>query len=143
MDARVEALDLTEVQKEQYAAVREKVRSDLIEGREARRRLLANVRQEMSKELPDLHEVAGMISEHLRDLPLALDRGMSRFLEFYEVLDDRQKAEVVRHFRDRLNRIPLKPRTGAGVVEEGADPGFMSLSEQKAQKRGDRSGELL
>lgn len=144
MDERVEGLNLTEVQKEQYAAIRLKMKYELISGLENRKRLMTNVRKEMQKDLPDIHEVAGMVSAHVGMLPGALDRSMNLFLEFYEILDENQKAQVVGHFKDRLNRIPFKDvaKTG-GSTEEGAIISSGSLSDQMAQKRGDRHGELL
>jgi hypothetical protein len=154
VDDRVKALNLTEVQKEQYAVMRQKMKNELIAGQESRRRFLANVRKQMNKDLPDLHEVAGMVSERLGMLPGAVDRCMSLLLEFYESLDESQKAEVIGHLRDRLNRIPghawIEKPVGAVPDDApsegpktGASTGAGSLAEQMTQKRGDRHGELL
>lgn len=154
IDERVEALNLTEAQKEQYRAIREKVRSDLAAGQEARRHLAARVRKEMEKELPDLHQVASLVSEHAARMPEGLDKGMNRFLEFYEILDDTQKAKVIAHLRDRLKKIPIPSeptRENARGEVTGRDPGqptgsdrgAVSLSQQIAKERGDRHGELM
>lgn len=154
IDERVEALNLTQAQKEQYRVIREKVRSDLAAGQGARGNLAAAVRKEMEKELPDLHQVASLVSEHAARIPEGLDKGMSRFLEFYEILDDAQKAKVIAHLRDRLNRIPVPPeRAGENARGEvtgrdptqpiGFDGGAVSLSQQLAKERGDRHGELM
>lgn len=102
MDDRVQALDLTIAQKEQYAAVRERAKAELIAGKEKRRRLMVHIRKEMQKDLPDLHAVASLVSEHVGMIPQAIDRGMDLFLEFYECLDEAQKARVTKHLRDRL-----------------------------------------
>jgi len=144
MDKRVEELNLTESQKGRYAAIREKAKQELIGGQARRRDLASSIRKEMHKELPDIHEVAGMVSEHMEMVPGAMDRFMNLFLEFYEILDENQKAEVIEHFRDRLNRIPFKETAESvgGSIESGR--GFsLSFTEQMAQKRGDRNGELL
>jgi hypothetical protein len=145
VDQRVQKLNLTDAQKKQYAAIRLKLKSELIRGQENRKSLLMNVRKEMQKDLPDLHEVAGMFSEHVEMLPVALDKGMNLFLEFYEILDENQKAKVIAHFKDHLNRIPFKDvqETGGGSMGEGAVVSSGSLLDQMAQKRGDRHGELL
>lgn len=143
VDERVKALNLTKVQKEQVAVIRQKTKSVLTSGRDKRRSLMANIRNEMNRDLPDLHEVAGKVSEHLRTLPGTVDEFMGLFLDFYEILDDAQKGEVIEHLRDRLNRIPLKAAAGGGSTEAGADISSGSLSDQMAQKKGDRNGELL
>jgi Spy/CpxP family protein refolding chaperone len=154
MDERVETLNLTQAQKEQYKVIREKARSDLTAGREARQRLVASIRKEMGKELPDLHQVASLISERAARLPEALDKGMNRFLEFYEILDETQKAKVVGLLKDRLNRIPVQAESTEGSLRgeldlssaesrETASGGSITLSQQDAQMRGDRHGELL
>lgn len=145
MDERVQGLNLTEIQKEKYAVIRQKAKQELIGGREKRRDLVASIRKEMQKDLPDIHEVAGMVSEHVGMIPGVVDRSMNLFLEFYEVLDEKQKANVIEHMRDRMKWIPFN---SAAAVEEGSNEGggessWGSLSEQIAQKRGDRNGELL
>lgn len=145
VDERVQTLNLTEPQKEQYAAIRLKLKSELIGGHENRKRFMTSVREEMKKDMPDIHEVAGRISDHVGMLPGALDKGLNLFLEFYEILDENQKARVVQHFRDRLNRIPFRDvaETGGSSIQEDGSMNSGSLSDQIAQKRGDRHGELL
>ncbi|MDD5501666.1 MAG: Spy/CpxP family protein refolding chaperone [Candidatus Omnitrophica bacterium] len=145
VDERVQTLNLTEPQKEQYAAIRLKLKSVLIGGRENRKRLMTSVREEMKKDMPDIHEVAGTISDHVGMLPAAVDKGLNLFLEFYEILDENQKAKVVQHFRDHLNRIFFKDvaETGGSSLQEDGGMTSGSLSDQMAQKRGDRHGELL
>ncbi|MDD5207574.1 MAG: Spy/CpxP family protein refolding chaperone [Desulfobacterales bacterium] len=145
VDERVQTLNLTEPQKEQYAAIRLKLKSVLIGGRENRKRLMTSVREEMKKDMPDIHEVAGTISDHVGMLLAAVDKGLNLFLEFYEILDENQKAKVVQHFRDHLNRIFFKDvaETGGSSLQEDGGMTSGSLSDQMAQKRGDRHGELL
>jgi Spy/CpxP family protein refolding chaperone len=153
MDARVETLNLTQAQKEQYKVIREKARSDLTAGRETRQRLATNIRKEMEKEQPDLHQMASILSEHAAKLPEALDKGMQRLLEFYEILDETQKRKVVAHFKEHLNKIPIQAenaeqslRSELAPVDpelQGAAGGWITLSQQETQMRGDRHGELL
>lgn len=146
MDDRVKALNLTEYQKEQYAAIRQKVKTELTAGQERRNRLMTSIREEMKKDLPDIHEIAGLVSEHVEILSGAMDKGMGLFLEFYEILDDNQKAKVVGHLRDRLSRIPVQSYSADGSPPEpqaGLAVGSIPLYQQPAQKRGDRNGELL
>ncbi|RJR31910.1 MAG: hypothetical protein C4576_31215 [Desulfobacteraceae bacterium] len=145
VDERVEALNLTEAQKEKYAAIRLKIKSELIQGRENRKKLAVDVRNEMQRDLPDMHKVAGMVSDHIGMLPAALDKGMNLFLEFYEVLDENQKTKIIKHMRKHLDRIPFKDPTEKSDASGIGDPvtGLGSLSEQMAQKRSDWHGELL
>jgi len=145
VDERVESLNLTDPQKEKYAAVRLKMKSELIKGVENRKKLAVDVRKEMQKDLPDMHKVAGMVSDHIGMLPAALDNGMNLFLEFYEVLDENQKAMIIRHMRKHLDRIPFKDATEKSDASGIEDPAMSSgsLSEQMAQKRSGWHGELL
>jgi hypothetical protein len=148
VDERVQVLNLTQAQKEQYAAIRLKLKSELTAGQENRRRLMMDVKKEMEKELPDVHKVAATLSVHLETLPGAIDKFTSLFLEFYEILDEGQKAEVLRHFKTHLNRIPShalleppgdSPDTVSPKKTSGDD---ISLSDKMARNRGDRHGEL-
>ncbi|PKN28586.1 MAG: hypothetical protein CVU64_12540 [Deltaproteobacteria bacterium HGW-Deltaproteobacteria-21] len=145
VDERVQTLNLTEPQKEQYAAIRLRLKSELINGQENRKRLMVNVKKEMRKDLPDIHEVAGMVSDHVGMLPGAMDKGMKLFLEFYEILDENQKANVIQHLRKHLERVPFRDVTEKSGISGIDDPvsSSGSLSDQMAQKRGDRYGELL
>lgn len=151
MDERVETLNLTTDQKERYQALREGVKSELASGRDARLRLMTSLRREMGKELPDLHQVTSLLSEHAGRMPQALDRGMSRFLEFYEILDDAQKAKVIGHFKDRLKKTVLPPERAGESLRGNATPGpagevdsgSISLPQEIATQRGDRHGELM
>jgi hypothetical protein len=104
MDNKVEELDLTEDQRETYEEIRANIKTNLVKAGEDREKVLAQVRDELDRENPDMNVVVGMVKGKLKDMPEYMAQALDLFLEFFNVLDEDQKAKVVEMIRERAER---------------------------------------
>ncbi len=104
LDQRVDYLDLSETQKQQYEDIRLRIQARLAEGMEERRRLFRELRSEIDRESPDLAQVATLVKERIRDMPAFVEHHVDLFVEFYNILDEDQKAQLVEMIRERIGR---------------------------------------
>jgi len=107
MDRRVEKLSLTASQKNEYNTLREKIKSDLKQMKETRKNFFSDLRNEINRSNPDLNAVADLVKGGVSRLPDRIQNHMDYFVEFYNILDEKQKNKVISGFRKKLNRIPL------------------------------------
>ncbi len=107
IDRHVEELNLTASQKNEYSTLREKIKSDLKQMKDTRKNFFSDLRNEINLPDPDLNAVADLITKGLSRMPDRVQNHMDYFVEFYNILDENQKNEVISGFRKKLNRIPL------------------------------------
>ena len=103
MDSRVETLNLTEPQKAKYGEIRAKVENRLREGLEDRKKLREEMRNELNKETPDMASVSGMLKKRITGISGFLQENLDLVVEFYDMLDEKQKTTVLEHFRDKMD----------------------------------------
>jgi hypothetical protein len=96
MDKRVEALSLTEIQKQKYEVLRLEIRDNLLEGMEKRKTLLKEIKNEMQKDTPDVNAIAEVLRERVRGLPGFIEENMDLLLDFYNILDEDQQSKVLK-----------------------------------------------
>ena len=104
LDHGVEYLDLSETQKQTYAEIRRKIQDRLTEGMEERKKLFMEIRGEMDRENPDLVKVANLMKERIKGMPALMEEHVDLFIEFYNILDEDQKAQLVGMIRERAGR---------------------------------------
>lgn len=104
LDHGVDYLDLSETQKQEYQEIRLRIQARLTEGMEERRKLFTELRSEMDRENPDLVRVAELVKERVRDMPVFVEHHVDLFVEFYSILDEDQKAQLVEMIRERTGR---------------------------------------
>ena len=104
MDNRVEDLDLSETQKEKYEDFRQKIQSNLTRGFEERKTLMEELQKEINRETPDMNAMTGLVKKGLKDMPGSMEGNLDLFVEFYNVLDEDQKAQVVEMMRKRMGK---------------------------------------
>jgi Spy/CpxP family protein refolding chaperone len=101
IDGRVKKLDLTDMQQVQYEQIRTRLQKDL----ETDMADLREFRERMSEELagpdPDLETVAEMLKENV---PVIRNRYIDYFVEFYNILDEKQKEKIVTRMNRRFKR---------------------------------------
>jgi Spy/CpxP family protein refolding chaperone len=103
-DERVEKLDLSEAQQKTYKEIRTKVEASLNEAKEEHRKLFEELRGEINRENPDMNVAANLVKDRLKDMPDHLSQIVDYFMEFYNVLDENQQAQVLDEMRDRIGR---------------------------------------
>jgi hypothetical protein len=103
-DERVEKLGLSEAQQESYEEIRTKVETTLKESKEEHRKLFEELRGEIKRENPDMNVAASLVKDRLKDMPDHLAQIVDYFMEFYNVLDEDQQAQVLDEMRDKMGR---------------------------------------
>jgi len=104
LDHGVDYLNLSETQKQDYEEIRLRIQTRLTEGMEERRKFFRELRSEIDHENADLVRVAALVKERLRDMPVFVEHHVDLFVEFYNILDEDQKAQLVEMVRERIGR---------------------------------------
>jgi Spy/CpxP family protein refolding chaperone len=104
MDREVKKLDLSEAQYAQYEDIRQRVAADLAEGAKQSRQLFVDLQSEMNKEDPNVGVITGLLKDQLRGMPGVMEKHLDYFEEFYNILDEDQKAQVIQKFRKKMKR---------------------------------------
>lgn len=103
-DRHVAKLDLSEAQREGYEEIRQKVQASLREARYGREELFQELRSEIDRENPDLNRMVDLVKERVEAMPSLANENLDRFVEFYNLLDDDQQAQVIEMIRKRMKR---------------------------------------
>jgi hypothetical protein len=103
-DERVEELDLSEAQQKTYKEIRGKVETSLNEAKEEHRKLFEELRGEINRANPDMTVAASLVKNRFKDMPDHPAQIVDYFMEFYNVLDEDQQAQVLDEMRDRMGR---------------------------------------
>jgi len=102
MDKHVKDLNLNEEQKQEYDRVRGQIKTSITEAMEKRKEFHGIVEAELSKENPDLKSLADLIKKRLVKMPGLIGEPLDLFVEFYNILDENQKAKVIERLRWRM-----------------------------------------
>ena len=103
MDSRVEELDLSEIQTEQYEKIREKLKIRLTEAMENRREFFIQLHDEINKDNPNIDTLSDLINQHIRKMPDFMSENLNLFVEFYTILDENQKAKLLENARKKMS----------------------------------------
>jgi len=103
MDKHVNELNLNETQEQEYEKAKAQVKLTVAEAMERKREFHGILRDEMSKEQPDLEALAGMIKERADLIPDRVSKHIDLFLNFYNTLDGHQKDQMIEMFRRRMD----------------------------------------
>jgi hypothetical protein len=104
MDKKVEKLGLSGTQQQRYAAIREKIEADFKKMSEGRKALFKDLKAEINKESPDINRVAGLLKDRLKEMPDRMERHIDHFVEFYGILNEEQKAQILEKARDKIGK---------------------------------------
>ena len=101
LDSRVEKLDLSETQRGKYEEIRTKVEANLAKGMEQREEFFRELRSEIDRENPDMNVVMELVKRQLRNMPDFMEDNLDYFVEFYNILDEDQKAKLIKKIRKK------------------------------------------
>jgi len=104
LDKRVEALNLSEAQKEKYREIKGKLETRLKEHMNDRKRLMEEIQTEIKKGEPDLKALSESIKEQMKRFPDFMEGNLDLFIEFYETLDKEQKDKIISTIRKKMKR---------------------------------------
>jgi len=102
MDRHVKELNLNDAQKKEYEKSKEEIRAGIADAIQKRREFRSIVHEEMDKESPDMNALADLIKERAQHIPDMVSKPIDLFVNFYNLLDENQKAKMVEMFRQRM-----------------------------------------
>ena len=103
MDRRVEPLNLSESQTEQYSAIKAKIKSRLDDKVMDREMFFEDLKKEMNRETPDIEKIATSVKGRIDVGSSFIKEHLDYFVEFYNILDDKQKRQIVDCFKNRID----------------------------------------
>jgi len=105
IDSRMAFLELNETQKEKVEEIKAKIKTRLTEGMEDRNALMTELRAKLNGENPDVNNVSELIKKRIRNMSSFMEENLDLFVEFYNMLDDNQKAQLIERFREKMGPI--------------------------------------
>jgi len=103
IDSRVEDLDLTATQMEEYGEIRQGVKGKFVFAMGKRREFFRELRDEINEDNPDINALAGRIKLHLGKMEDFMSGNLDLLMEFYNILDEDQKARVIEKMREKMS----------------------------------------
>ena len=98
-------LNLNDAQKKEYEKSKEEIRAGIAEAIERKKDFHRIVHEEMDKENPDINALAGLMKERVQNIPDMVSKPIDLFVNFYNLLDENQKAKVIEMFRARMGGV--------------------------------------
>ena len=105
LDKKVEKLDLSEPQQGKYQEIRNKIEADLVKMREDRKVFFKELQNEFNRENPDVSAVVSLLKERSQRIPGFMEGKLDQFLDFYNILNEDQKAQVINKFREKIGKV--------------------------------------
>ncbi len=102
MDRHVKDLNLNEAQKGEYEKIKEEVRAGMADAIEKKQEFRGIVHAEMNKEHPDINALAVLMKDRAQRVPTMVAKPIDLFVDFYNLLNEAQKAQVIQMFRSRM-----------------------------------------
>lgn len=103
LDRHMEDLNLTEEQNRKYEEIKAMAKEDFKNGMEKREIFFEALEEEINQQDPDMNVIADLMKERIEAFPALINKHLDALVEFYNLLDEDQKAEVLEHFRDHLD----------------------------------------
>ena len=104
LDFKIGALDLSDIQKEKYGVIRAELKGRLTEGMKKREEAIGNLRQKISQPDPNMRDLAELIKNQMKGMLRFMERNIDDFVQLYEMLDDKQKNQVIENLREHFDR---------------------------------------
>jgi hypothetical protein len=102
MDKKAKELNLTAAQKAKYEVLKGNIKSHFAEGRNDRQKIKDQIRTEMSKEDPNIKNLAETMKTKIKDLSGFVNENLDLLVDFYESLDSNQKRLINDEIRERM-----------------------------------------
>ena len=104
IDDQVEELKLTPDQQKQYQALRAKLEANFKAATAKRRAVFMELYQGINQPDPDVRALTGVIKQRMNLIPVMMGANLDLFADFYDILDDQQKAQVLKRAQKRMKR---------------------------------------
>lgn len=106
IDARVADLKLTEQQNAQYQELKAKLKERMQAQFAEQKALREQIQAEVGRDKPNPQLVNDLVKRRIRALSQSLEQGTDLFAQFYGLLDENQKTQVLARFRERMEYGP-------------------------------------
>ena len=73
--------------------------------RENRKVFFRELQNEFNRENPDVSAVVSLLKERSKLIPGFMERKLDQFLDFYNILEEDQKAQVIKKFREKIGKV--------------------------------------
>jgi hypothetical protein len=104
IDDEVEELGLSTDQQKKYQALRAKLEANLKEGAAKRKAVFMELYQGINQTNPDVRALTGAMKERMNLIPVMMGANLDLLADFYEILNDEQKARVLKRAKKRMKR---------------------------------------
>ena len=104
VDDVAETLELTNAQNEKFQEIREQLENNIDLARERRQAFFDSVKGEINAGETDMTALIGMLKGKMSEIPDHVSANLDLFLDFYGILEENQKAQMVEMFRDRFEK---------------------------------------
>lgn len=105
MDDKMAELNLSPDQQERYEQIKQSISDDLGEMAQNRKQFRANIKKELEADNPDVVKIAALIKTKVGQIQTRFSDHLDEMVAFYAMLDDQQKAQVLTHMREKMNRF--------------------------------------
>ncbi len=102
MDKMAKELNLTSAQKAKYEVLKGNIKTHFTEGRNDRQKMKDQFRTEMSKEDPNIKNLAETMKTKTKHLSGFMNENLDLLVDFYESLDSSQKRLINDEIRERM-----------------------------------------
>jgi len=102
MDNKMEELNLSDVQKEKYAQLKASLKADFEEMRTGRYEFMNEMREVIDQQTPDMQRMADLVKDRLNRMPDRVGTYLDQLVDFYNILNEEQKARVLERMRERM-----------------------------------------
>jgi len=105
IDKRVAKLDLSETQRKKYDEILEEITSSLAGSMGERKKSFTELQSELNKENPDIKALTGIVKHRLNNMGEFMSENLDHFAEFYNILDEEQKTQLLKRMRKKIKRF--------------------------------------
>jgi hypothetical protein len=102
MDRHAKELNLNETQMQEYEKIKGLIRANITAAIEEKKEFHKIMHEEINSSNPNINNVANLVKDQLKNMPNLIGKNLDLFVEFYNVLDENQKARVIEMIRWRM-----------------------------------------
>ena len=95
-------LNLNETQKKQFAAIRVRIKADVITHLEERSSFMDQIDAKLNSKNPNVDEVTTLIRNNMRKNHAKMEQKLSYISEFYNILNAEQKQILLNKIREKM-----------------------------------------
>ncbi len=104
IDKKVADLNLDEAQEVKYQQLRSRLAERIDDHKSEHGQFVEEIHKAFDREEPDMREITGLVRGKLKKMPDALEGCLGLVEEFYDILDEDQKAKFMKDIKARMEK---------------------------------------